>query len=262
MNQDLLHMKTIKKHLAELAKLKTDTYGRDFLLTWEKSDADLRTLTLVADYYQRQHALWTRLKGLMVYPVLLLVASFLLSVLLWQLTSRVVFPAWWESIMGLGEGRPLPAATRMALPLLQNSWVFPLLFVIPLALVLVLWLRPKFRQRVFDLGGERGVGSQAVIDGQERQAGRGGDALAHALVGIEVAQHEAAAVEVDDEGRARRRSRRPVQASGQGARAPVNIEFKEFGHGRGGLVSAREAGAQRCPGLFQADAMRIFVGVD
>jgi type II secretory pathway component PulF len=107
-------------------------------------------LALAADYYQRQHALWTRLKGLMVYPVLLLIAAFMLSVLLWQLISRVVYPAWWESIMGLGEGRPLPAATVAALPLLQNSWVFPLLFVIPLAIVLVLWCRPAWRQRLCD----------------------------------------------------------------------------------------------------------------
>lgn len=109
------------------------------------------TLTLAADYYQRQHTLWTRLKGLMVYPVLLLIASFLLSVLLWQLTSRVVFPAWWESLMGLGEGRPLPAATRMALPLLENSWVFPLLFVVPLMIALAMWLSAGLRQRIFDL---------------------------------------------------------------------------------------------------------------
>jgi type II secretory pathway component PulF len=108
------------------------------------------TLTLVADYYQRQHALGSRLKGLMVYPVLLLIASFLLSVLLWLLMSRVVFPAWWESLVGLGEGRPLPAATAAALPLLQNAWVFPMMFIIPLLLVLVLWLRPSLRQRLFD----------------------------------------------------------------------------------------------------------------
>ncbi|HEU5068923.1 MAG TPA: type II secretion system F family protein [Verrucomicrobiae bacterium] len=107
-------------------------------------------LTLVADYYQRQHALWTRLKGLMVYPVLLLIAAFFLSVLLWQLTSRVVFPAWWDSVVGLGSGRALPAATRMALPLLQNSWVFPLLFTVPLLGVLLLWLRPDWRQRLLD----------------------------------------------------------------------------------------------------------------
>ena len=38
----------------------------------------------------------------------------------------------------------------MALPLLQNSWVFPLLFTVPLLGVLLLWLRPDWRQRVLD----------------------------------------------------------------------------------------------------------------
>jgi general secretion pathway protein F len=36
-------------------------------------------LTLVADYYQRVNALWTRLKGLMVYPLIVLGACLLLS---------------------------------------------------------------------------------------------------------------------------------------------------------------------------------------
>ena len=36
-------------------------------------------LTLVADYYQRAHLGWTRLKGLMVYPLLVLLASLGLS---------------------------------------------------------------------------------------------------------------------------------------------------------------------------------------
>src|SRR5476651_1505764 len=36
-------------------------------------------LTMLADYFQRQSSLWTRLKGLMVYPIIVLVAAFLLS---------------------------------------------------------------------------------------------------------------------------------------------------------------------------------------
>jgi len=36
-------------------------------------------LTMLADHYQRQHSLWTRLKGLMVYPGIVLVAAFVLS---------------------------------------------------------------------------------------------------------------------------------------------------------------------------------------
>ncbi|TAK95698.1 MAG: knotted carbamoyltransferase YgeW [Verrucomicrobia bacterium] len=49
-------MNTLKKQLTELSKLKTDTYGKDFLLTWEKSDADIRALTLVAECLSELHA--------------------------------------------------------------------------------------------------------------------------------------------------------------------------------------------------------------
>jgi hypothetical protein len=36
-------------------------------------------LTLLADRYQRRHSLVTRLKGLMVYPMIVLCSAFLLS---------------------------------------------------------------------------------------------------------------------------------------------------------------------------------------
>jgi len=36
-------------------------------------------LMLLADHYQRRHTIWTRLKGLMVYPVIVLIGAFLLS---------------------------------------------------------------------------------------------------------------------------------------------------------------------------------------
>lgn len=36
-------------------------------------------LTLLADHYQRRHVVWTRLKGLMVYPLIVLTSAFLLS---------------------------------------------------------------------------------------------------------------------------------------------------------------------------------------
>jgi knotted carbamoyltransferase YgeW len=45
----------LKKQLTELSKLKTDTYGKDFLLTWEKSDAEIRALTLVAECLSELH---------------------------------------------------------------------------------------------------------------------------------------------------------------------------------------------------------------
>jgi outer membrane translocation and assembly module TamA len=39
----------IKHKLAELAQLKTDLYGKDFLLTWEKSRDELEATFLAAD---------------------------------------------------------------------------------------------------------------------------------------------------------------------------------------------------------------------
>jgi len=48
-------MNLLTTHLTELAKLKTDTYGRDFLLTWEKSDAEIRALTVVAECLSELH---------------------------------------------------------------------------------------------------------------------------------------------------------------------------------------------------------------
>lgn len=39
-------------------------------------------LTLLADYYQNAHSIWTRLKGMMVYPVIVLIMALGLSVML------------------------------------------------------------------------------------------------------------------------------------------------------------------------------------
>jgi knotted carbamoyltransferase YgeW len=48
-------MNTLKTQLAELQKLKTNTYGKDFLLTWEKTDAEIRALLLVAECLSEMH---------------------------------------------------------------------------------------------------------------------------------------------------------------------------------------------------------------
>ncbi len=47
-------------------------------------------LTLLADYYQRANTTWNRLKGLMVYPALVLLVSIGLSVIISLLASRFV----------------------------------------------------------------------------------------------------------------------------------------------------------------------------
>ena len=48
-------MKSLQKPLAQLAKLKTETYEKDFLFTWEKTDAEIRALTLVAECFEELH---------------------------------------------------------------------------------------------------------------------------------------------------------------------------------------------------------------
>jgi knotted carbamoyltransferase YgeW len=48
-------MNTLKTQIAELQQLRIDTYGKDFLLTWEKSDEEIRALTLVAECLYELH---------------------------------------------------------------------------------------------------------------------------------------------------------------------------------------------------------------
>jgi knotted carbamoyltransferase YgeW len=48
-------MKSIRNSLAELGKLKTDTCGKDFLLTWEKAEDEIRALLLVAEILSELH---------------------------------------------------------------------------------------------------------------------------------------------------------------------------------------------------------------
>jgi type II secretory pathway component PulF len=67
-------------------------------------------LTLLADYYQRANTVWTRLKGLMVYPAIVLGASLALSVFL-ALLGGYVLRAGGIVFNDLLEGRSLPPLT-------------------------------------------------------------------------------------------------------------------------------------------------------
>jgi type II secretory pathway component PulF len=99
-------------------------------------------LTMVADYYHRQNSLWMRLKGLMVYPLIVLFIAFLVSflfVLVWDHAGK----AYWFLLLDVGEGRPLPGATQNALPLLKNMWVFPTFFGTLFLGALAVWLIPS-----------------------------------------------------------------------------------------------------------------------
>ncbi len=98
-------------------------------------------LTLVANYYQRKHNLWTRLLGLMVYPAMVLCASFALSCFLSYILNTLVCP----NLMSI-TGGPVPAGMRVLM------WLSPVVLGVITAVVLIAlaspWLRRTLRWRM------------------------------------------------------------------------------------------------------------------
>src|SRR5271169_6739307 len=80
-------------------------------------------LTMLADYFQRQNNVWTRLKSLLTYPLIVMFAAFLVSVALAFIGTRVIGPSMKEMLGGMG--MTLPAFTRFELGTMQSIWVFP-----------------------------------------------------------------------------------------------------------------------------------------
>ena len=92
-------------------------------------------LTLVADYYQRKHNLWTRLLGLMVYPALVLCASFALSCFLSYILNALV----WPNLAAITGGN-IPPGIKVAL------WLSPVVLGVATALVLASLTTPVLRR--------------------------------------------------------------------------------------------------------------------
>jgi type IV pilus assembly protein PilC len=103
-------------------------------------------LTLLADHYQRRHTLSTRLWGLMVYPMIVLVAAFVLACFLCVLLHSVVWPN-----MELMAPRSLPPATSASIwlgPVLLGLLVLVACFAtaLPLARRFLRWRLPAFQE--------------------------------------------------------------------------------------------------------------------
>jgi type II secretory pathway component PulF len=81
-------------------------------------------LTMLADYFQRQSNLWTRLKGLMVYPFIVLIVAFILSCFLSYILGHFI----WNNLSELA-GFYRHAATA---PVSVGLWVPPILFGVTL----------------------------------------------------------------------------------------------------------------------------------
>lgn len=112
-------------------------------------------LTMLADYFQRQNDVWTRLKSMMTYPLIVMCGGFLISFLIAALWNFVIGPAFQGVFNGMG--MHLPGATVFALGSLQVIWAFPLvlgiLFLLALSIVFqpalrgrFLWRLPAFRE--------------------------------------------------------------------------------------------------------------------
>jgi type II secretory pathway component PulF len=106
-------------------------------------------LTLLADHYQRRHVVATRLKGLMVYPAIVLSGAFLLSVFLGVLTHKLIENVYTPALHG--PQNPLPGAA-LILP-----WLAPVIIgIAAMALFIALgtagvrrvlrWRLPAFKE--------------------------------------------------------------------------------------------------------------------
>ena len=107
-------------------------------------------LTMLADYFQRQNNVWTRLKSMMTYPLIVMFAAFLISTVIALLWTCVIGPSFKEVYSGMGVG--FPAATSFAFASLHTIWVFPAvlgaLFLIAAAIVFQPVLRGRFLWRL------------------------------------------------------------------------------------------------------------------
>src|SRR5580693_1950103 len=70
-------------------------------------------LTMLADYFQRQNNLWMRLKSLMVYPLIVLFAAFLLSCFMAYILGHFIWNNL-ESLVGNSSIAPVWAGIWMA----------------------------------------------------------------------------------------------------------------------------------------------------
>ena len=103
-------------------------------------------LTMLADYFQRQNNIWTRLKSMMTYPLIVMFIAFMISLGLAFLWTHVIGP----SLLGVfgGMGIRMPGATLFAFSTLQAIWVFPVVLGIVFALMASIIFLPGLRGKI------------------------------------------------------------------------------------------------------------------
>jgi type IV pilus assembly protein PilC len=107
-------------------------------------------LTMLADYFQNQNNVWTRLKSMMTYPLIVMFVAFLVSLALAFFWTCIIGPSFGDMFGGMGI--QMPGATQFALGSLKSIWVFPftlgVLFLLMTAIVFLPALRGKFLWRL------------------------------------------------------------------------------------------------------------------
>jgi type IV pilus assembly protein PilC len=103
-------------------------------------------LTMLADYYRRVDSTWTRLKGLMVYPFIILVTAFLLSCFLTLIFGRLLDSTFFEVM----EVR-VPSTMLVTIwgpPIFIGSLLiaFLLALFVPAARRVLRWRLPAFKE--------------------------------------------------------------------------------------------------------------------
>jgi type IV pilus assembly protein PilC len=91
-------------------------------------------LTLLADYYQRANALWSRLKGLMVYPVLVIIVSLGLTLVL-SLAFRRFLTEFFDQF-------------TLSPFLLTSLWIPPIFLTLTAIVLITVLSIPDWRARV------------------------------------------------------------------------------------------------------------------
>ena len=140
---------------AALAPRQLPELYRRMILVGVKSGDLPGALTMLADYFQRQNNVWTRLKSMMTYPLIVMFVAFLISLVLAFAWNCVIGPSFKDIYSGMGIH--IPVATLFAFQTLQAIWIFPMalgvLFLVMLSLVFlptmrgkILWRLPAFKE--------------------------------------------------------------------------------------------------------------------
>ena len=120
------------------------------LLVGVKSGDLPAMLTMLADYYQRQSNIWMRLKGLMVYPLILLFVALVLSCFISYLLSNFI----WNNFEDISE---YAGGTVYSSAIQSGLWISPVCIGVAFAAVLIAlaaapardklrWTLPAFKE--------------------------------------------------------------------------------------------------------------------